>query len=603
MRIKKAEDFDSQKKWVLFSKKKNLKSKNMKNSVIIYIAIVLLFAACKKDVDIFVQNPVDTPNAVYVMTDVGGKIMDEFNTPLAEVAIEIYGKNGVISTSTDENGIFLTKSIEVRQDRLYIKALSNGFFTGSKTITVAGNAIENIEIKLLAKEFIGIINSNVGGVVETENGAKVTFAPNSIMDSNGSPFDGSVQVAARWLNPTSADIFHIMPGNLIGEDSLGREFVMATAGMMAVELFSDNFEKLNIKEGSTAELRFPIPSALSNAVTPEIPLWSFDENKGIWILEGTAQLLDNKYVANVTHFSFWNCDALFSVVNGTGKVIDANGNPVANALVKIEIANSMNTRSSWTNSDGCFGGQLPANETLEIYVCDACGDPFGVVTTITTSDIDVTIPDIMVGTSSTVTQIFGSVVDCDDMPVTNGYVTVHSGTIGQHVFLDANGNFDNTFLYCDDTQLKLVAVDIDTEKMSAGDTFSIAPVIDAGTIQACDELAEFISFNLDGVDYLYADPVDVTGNFSVDEGLGFFDVSQGFSFFANNSDMIVGEAYPVTFMMVTGINQIADYQVEVILTELGAAGELMQGTFTGTFGEDAGTTHSIEGSFKVVRDF
>ncbi|MFT5911843.1 MAG: hypothetical protein ACI9XO_003374, partial [Paraglaciecola sp.] len=199
MRIKKAEDFDSQKKWVLFSKKKNLKSKNMKNSVIIYIAIVLLFAACKKDVDIFVQNPVDTPNAVYVMTDVGGKIMDEFNTPLAEVAIEIYGKNGVISTSTDENGIFLTKSIEVRQDRLYIKALSNGFFTGSKTITVAGNAIENIEIKLLAKEFIGIINSNVGGVVETENGAKVTFAPNSIMDSNGSPFDGSVQVAARWL--------------------------------------------------------------------------------------------------------------------------------------------------------------------------------------------------------------------------------------------------------------------------------------------------------------------------------------------------------------------------------------------------------------------
>jgi hypothetical protein len=56
-------------------------------------------------------------------------------------------------------------------------------------------------------------------------------------------------------------------------------------------------------------------------------------------------------------------------------------------------------------------------------------------------------------------------------------------------------------------------------------------------------------------------------------------------------------------MMVTGINQIADYQVEVILTELGAAGELMQGTFTGTFGEDAGTTHSIEGSFKVVRDF
>lgn len=601
MRIRKKRDFDSQKMGTFFQKR-NLKSKNMKNSVIIYLFTVLLLAACKKDVDVFIPTPVDTPNAVFVMTDVGGKITDEFNTPLAEVAIEIYGKNGIVNTLTDENGIFLTRGVEVRKDRLYIKALSNGFFDGSKTISVAGNAIENIEIKLLAKEFIGIFNSNVGGGLETDDGAKITFAPNSIMDSNGNPFNGNVQVAARWLNPTSADIFHIMPGNLIGEDSLGREFVMATAGMMAVELFSDNFEKLNIKTGSTAELRFPIPSALSNAVTADIPLWSFDENKGIWILEGTAQLSGNEYVANVTHFSFWNCDALFPVVNGTGKVIDDNGNPVANALVKIEIANTMNTRSGWTNSDGCFGGQLPANETLKIYVCDACGDPLGSPTTFTTSDATATIPDIVVGASSSITQIFGSVVDCDDMPVTNGYVTVNSGTIGQHVFLDVNGNFDNTFLYCDESILKLVAVDIDNEKMSPEDTFSIAPVIDAGTIKACDELAEFISFNLDGVDYLYADPINVTGNFSP-EGLGLFDVSQGFSFFAENPDIQVGDTYPVTFMMISNINQIVDYQVNLIVTELGAPEELMLGTFSGTFGDSTGATYSIDGSFKVIRDF
>jgi hypothetical protein len=602
MRIKKREDTESQKNGYFFQKK-NLKLKNMKNSVIIYLVVALLFAACKKDVDIFIPNPVDTPNAVFVMTDVGGKITDEFNTPLADVAIEIFGKNGVVNTSTDENGIFLIKDIEVRQDRLYIKAVADEFFDGSKTINVAGNAIENIEIKLLAKEFIGIINSNVGGTVITEDGAKVTFAPNTIMDSSGNPFSGNVQVAARWLNPTSADIFHIMPGNLIGEDSLGREHVIATAGMMAVELFSDNFEKLNIQTGSTAELRFPIPSALSNAVTTEIPLWSFDENKGVWILEGLAQLVDNEYVANVTHFSFWNCDALFQLVNGTGKVVDANGNPVANALVKVQLANSMNTRSGWTNSEGIFSGQLPANQTLEISVCDACGDPIGAATTITTSDVDLTIPDIIVGAASTVTQIFGAVVDCDEMPVTNGYVTVHSSTIGQHVFLDANGSFDNTFLYCDESELTIFAVDIDSEKMSAGNTFSIAPIIDADTITACDELAEFISFTIDGVDYLYADPVDVTGNFSLGEGLGLFDASQGFSFFANNPDMMVDEAYPVTFMMISGINQIVEYQVEVVLTELGAPEEVMEGNFTGTFIDSANNTYSIDGTFKVIRDF
>lgn len=573
----------------------------MKNYSIIYLVIVLLFAACKKDIDVFTPIKVDAPLAVFVMTDLGGKITNENNTPLANVAIEINTKNGLVTTTTDENGIFLTKDIEVRQDRLYVKAFSEGFFDGSKTIEVAGNAIENIEIKLLAKDFIGIINSNVGGVVETEGGAKVTFAPNTIMDSNGNLFNGNVQVAARWLNPASADIFHIMPGNLIGEDSLGREFVMATAGMMAVELFSDNFEKLNILEGKTAELQFPIPSTLSNVVPTDIPLWSFDETNGIWILEGEAQLINNQYIASVSHFSFWNCDALFPLINGQGKIVDTDGNAVANALVKITI-NGLNARSGWTNSEGVFSGKLPANATIEIAVCDACGDSIGNSTTVSTSDVDLTIPDITVNQTSTMTNIFGSVVDCEDLPVTNGYVSVTSGTIGQHVFLDDNGAFNNTFLYCDDSELSIVAVDIDNEKASPAAIFTIEPMIDAGVIEACDELEVFIAFNLDGEDYLYADPINLTGYLSAD-GLGLTDVSQGFSLFAAVSDITVDEMYQISFMMISGISQIVEYQISIELSELGNAGELMIGTFNGTFSDDTGAVHSIDGSFKVIRDF
>lgn len=584
-----------------FFNQENIKKKNMKNYSIIYIVIALLFAACKKDIDVFIPTEVETPPVVFVMTDLGGKIMNEDNIPLANVTIEINTKNGLVTTTTDENGIFLSKNLEVQQDRLYVKAISEGFFDGSKTIEVAGNAIENIEIKLLTKDFIGNINSNVGGVVETPDGAKITFSPNTIMDSNGNLFNGSVQVAARWLNPASADIFHIMPGNLIGEDSLKRQFVMATAGMMAVELFSDNFEKLNILEGHTAELKFPIPLALSDAVSAQIPLWSFDENIGIWTLEGEAQLIDNQYVANVPHFSFWNCDALFPLVNGQGKVVDMNGNAVANALVKISV-NGLNTRSGWTNSEGVYSGKLPANETIEISVCDACGDPLGNATTVMTTDADLTISDIVVDQNSTVTNILGAVVDCEDNPVSNGYVSVTSGTIGQHVFLDGNGNFSNAFLYCDETDLTVIAVDLDSEKASSSITFPIEPIINTGVIQACDELEEFIAFNLDGMDNLYADPVNVTGNNSTD-GLGLFDASQGFSLFSEGADIMVGETYPVTFMMISGINQIVNYQVDLVVSELGVPGELMLGTFIGTFSDSTGATHSINGSFKVIRDF
>ena len=290
----------------------------MKNCHFLFIIIALLFAACKKDVDEFIPNPTPGVEINYIITNIGGKITDENNQPLAFVTIEVNGRNNIINTTTDENGIFLVRNIEVRKDRLYIKAQSEGFFDGSKTISVQENTIETIEIKLLEKGFNGEFNSDVGGEITTNDGAKVTFAPNTIGDSNGNPYSGSVHIAARWLNPTSADIFSIMPGNLIGEDSEGFEYVLATAGMMAVELWSPDNEKLNLLDGKTAELRFPIPSALSNVAPSKIPLWSFDEIQGIWVLEGEALRSGETYIATVTHFSFWNCDALFSVVNGTG---------------------------------------------------------------------------------------------------------------------------------------------------------------------------------------------------------------------------------------------------------------------------------------------
>lgn len=576
----------------------------MKNYSIIYLLIALLFAACKKDVVEFIPDEVETPAAVYVMTDLGGMITDEEQTPLANVTIQISTRNGLVETATDENGIFLIRDIEVQKDRLYVKAFSEGFFVGSKTIEVAGNAIENIEIRLLQKQLNYEFDSNIGGVITTNDGARVTFGPNVIADSNGNPYNGNVLVAMRWLNPTSADIFQIMPGNLIGEDSLGRAHVMATAGMIGVELFSNNFEKLNILEGQTATLEFPVPSSIANKVPSEIPLWSFDENKGVWILEGTAQYADNQYTATVSHFSFWNCDAIFPLINGQGKVVDANGNPIANALVKISIG-GLNTRSGWTNSEGVFSGKLPANETIEIAVCDACGDPLGSATTITTSDMDLTIPDITVNGALNVTQIFGMVVDCEEAPVANGYVSITSGSIAQHVFLDGNGQFDNTFLFCDESELKLIAVDIDNEKTSPENIFQIAPMIDADTIEACDEFAEFISFTLDGggTNTLYADPISVTGGFTLSEGLEFYYFPEGFSFAASNPDMEVNQSYPVTFMMIPGISDIVDYQVEVVLTELGNQGELMEGTFMGTFGDNTGAAHTINGSFKIIRDF
>ena len=56
--------------------------------------------------------------------------------------------------------------------------------------------------------------------------------------------------------------------------------------------------------------------ASQTGIAPEtINLWYFDEENGYWKEEGQAIKDGNKYVAEVTHFTWWNCDILFDAID------------------------------------------------------------------------------------------------------------------------------------------------------------------------------------------------------------------------------------------------------------------------------------------------
>ena len=83
---------------------------------------------------------------------------------------------------------------------------------------------------------------------------------------------------------------------------------------------------------------------------------------------------------------------------------------------------------------------------------------------------------------------------------------------------------------------------------------------------------------------------------------GLLNVPEGFSLFAETTDPTVNTPIPVNFMMISSVGNIIDYQVNLNLSSYGDSGELMEGTIIGTFGDDTGATHTIDGSFKVIRD-
>ena len=66
-----------------------------------------------------------------------------------------------------------------------------------------------------------------------------------------------------------------------------------------------------IRQGDKATLFFPIADIQIDKLDNTIPLWSLNEETGLWIQEGVANLNGQFIVAEVSHFSFWNLDLSF----------------------------------------------------------------------------------------------------------------------------------------------------------------------------------------------------------------------------------------------------------------------------------------------------
>jgi len=317
----------------------------IKNTIGLLLLLTLSLSSCRKDIEEFIPTSVTVPNlGRAVNTNINGTIIDEAGEPIEGVGITIGNKQA----KTDKNGIFILKEVLVPENHAYVIAEKSGYFHGSRTMVVEENGTHFAKIQLLENTPVGAFGSDEGGTI-TRNGVELVFPPNSVAVNNAGD---DVQVALKYLDPSSDEVFEQMPGDLSGIRTDGSEAALATFGMIAVELTGPSGEKLQVADGFEVDIKIPLPASFVNAAPQTIPLWHFDEVEGIWKEEGQAELQGDFYVGKVNHFSYWNCDAPFPLVYMKGRVVDEDGNPMANIKVELKITTDRYARSGFTNSDG-----------------------------------------------------------------------------------------------------------------------------------------------------------------------------------------------------------------------------------------------------------
>jgi len=569
---------------------------------------LLFLASCQKDNEQFIPNASENING----NDIFGLVIDASNNAVEGATVQFDGQ----TVLTDQYGTYQFKDVTLNSRHNFLNITKSGYFEGARTFRTNKKTTIQHTTQLLRKNFNRNFDGDAGGTVE-QGSIKIDFPASATMiESSGVAYEGEVQVAIQYLDPTNQNIIRRAPGDMSAVDAEEIYSTLNSFGMAYVELQSADGEKLQLKDGVKATMTGQIPAKLAADAPASIKMWVFDDNSGLWEEEGSAQKVGNTYVGEVAHFSCWNYDGSAPTIIACGRVVDPKGNPLAGVHVWIATQDFFAVGHGNTNPDGTFCGAVTKDEllTLEIWSFQGCDEPIDLGTIGPFSE-DVDLGDIVIEVSEDEqANVFGTAVNCDGEPVENGMLVFD----GQG-FQITDGTFDASIIRCIVNQeYQIRVIDLDAFVESEVIIVSGAGPHELGEVSACGEEIFRIEMNIDalgineiGLIELYAastDSIDVTtktiGGFSdvdnqqkgasirmnYDDGIdmsfgtGQFDLtSLWFNYWEANTED--------SFSLLNGTITISSYN---------EAESFVRGNYEAeVISQQDGNTYTIYGSFKV----
>lgn len=347
------------------------------------LMMLMTFASCSKIQDLLNEgddddddggiNPPELVEGRMEDIALSGIVRDASGTPIEGVSIV----SGSSAATTNTDGFFEFDQIQlvsVRNDRSVVRFSKAGYFDVVRSMDADDDAADGAswEVVMCKKEnndFTSIKTYSSSSDQTLQAGEMKIDMPQDgyKVDGTGASYTGKVKSEMVYLDPNNERFAEMMPGgDLAAVRSDNSSAQLVSYGMTDLNMYAENGDKLQLKDGCKAKLTFPIPAGMGENPPASIPLWSFNEKTGVWEEEGSAALQGNVYVGEVAHFSWVNLD--YPEKQGTvyGYVKDDTGK----ALPGVRLNIGQLLASTVTKSDGYYSHEVPANTAFSITVKD-----------------------------------------------------------------------------------------------------------------------------------------------------------------------------------------------------------------------------------------
>ena len=456
------------------------------NKLILALFVMLTVVSCRKD---DVSDPTTTPTVgpfevLHTYTvDVQGIVKNPDGQVISDAIINVDGQQ----VRSSEDGLFSVEKLKAPQTGLYINADAEGYFEGGTSIYAYENQVYQVQITLIPFDNYIEFDSGTGLDFVAEDGTKVSIPADGIVDEAGNAYSGPVDFYSYWLDPTSENLAELAPGSLVGQQD-DELVALKSFGMIAVELIGDAGQDLNLASDTKAQLSFPVPNEMSSSANTEIDLWHFNEQSGRWDLEGMATLVDGVYQAEVSHFSWWNCDVPFNSVFFCFNVVDSFDDPVGNLTLSVFV-DGFGFASANIGPTGTYCDLVPVGQDMEVTLSTHCGAVLldQVIQAVSgEEEVEMVVP---LGSGEIdLVNISGTVSCGEEDLVTNGYAVVEIGGETYFDYIDEQGNYEMTVINCQGQDYEATLTGYNLDDLTGGVEEIIIGTEDLTIdIDACEE--------------------------------------------------------------------------------------------------------------------
>ncbi len=448
--------------------------------LILLLLIAISIIQCSKDDQIIenteITNLGDPTNVSFLI-----KVVNKQGNLLTDYQL-IDNHNGTTHTP-DENGLVLLENINTPFDGLPIVLKKQGMMDLVRILEGATGSRKTVELTMYPFDMQSEIATGNSGTI---SGGGTLTLPATLLRPDGSTYTGNVLVRSHYYDPTSSTFPQEVPGDMTAIGQNGERYTLQSFGMYNIELFDNAGNELTIPDGQTAGIEFPIPSNLASDAPSEIPLWSLDEATGKWMEEGIATKNGLLYQAEVSHFSWWNCDIPFTPIEVCMNLVDLTELPIANQTYLVSSPDLTIPYSfGVTDQDGKLCTSVPEGlpVVIRIFVEGQYSDPVSLGSFMEYTDL---------GTVSMNLAFFhltGSAKDCSGNALSNIIVQANINGVNDFMLTDNSGLFD--YLFFEQGTIKTKLFNTEQNRTSEEITTMITTdqlIYDLGDIPLCDDL-------------------------------------------------------------------------------------------------------------------